>query len=141
MIDAFTKRDLLARLAGRPVLKEVVRRRMRLIRAGHRWKAPCPFHLEKTPSFYVGNWWFVCYGCGAEGNVIDFVQRHDGLSEKEAIQHVALEFGIDIAGLESPSAVMSPRFPTAQRVIGSDRRGFEADLASSVSEFEDLIPF
>ena len=64
---------------------------MRLVRAGHRFKAPCPFHNEKTPSFYVGGWAFVCYGCGAQGDVVDFVMRHDRVTEDEAVAHIAAD--------------------------------------------------
>lgn len=83
--------DLTNHLHGSRPLPPVVGKRLRLIRAGHRYKAPCPFHNEKTASFYVGGWWFVCYGCGAEGDVVDFVMRHDRVSEDEAVAHIAAD--------------------------------------------------
>ena len=48
---------------------------VKLKRAGGEWKACCPFHSEKTPSFtiYGNGRRFMCFGCGAEGDVFDFV--------------------------------------------------------------------
>lgn len=120
-----------AQLEGMPVLVDFVRRAMLLVRAGHRHKAPCPFHNEKTPSFFVGNWWFVCYGCGAEGDIIDFAIRYYGLSERDAVEYVAAHHGIDVptgnGGLCSPSRASVAR--TAH------------DVQLLIDLDDDLIPF
>ncbi|MFN3421032.1 MAG: DNA primase [Armatimonadota bacterium] len=75
---------------------EVVSAYVRLIPAGKNYKALCPFHQEKTPSFYVspekGLWH--CFGCGAGGDVIDFVQRIEGLTFTEAIAKLSRQLGI-----------------------------------------------
>lgn len=86
--------DLRARLP----LSEVVGKRLRLIRAGREFKAPCPFHNEKTPSFYVNDQkgFFHCFGCGAHGDLIGFVMRHDNLSFPEAVELLAAEAGLPV---------------------------------------------
>lgn len=75
---------------------EVVSAYVRLTPSGKNYKALCPFHQEKTPSFYVspekGLWH--CFGCGAGGDVIDFVQRIEGLTFTEAIAKLARQLGI-----------------------------------------------
>ncbi len=75
---------------------EVVGAYVRLLPAGKNYKALCPFHQEKTPSFYVspekGLWH--CFGCGAGGDVIDFVQRIEGLTFTEAIAKLSRQLGI-----------------------------------------------
>lgn len=75
---------------------EVVSAYVRLLPAGKNYKALCPFHQEKTPSFYVspekGLWH--CFGCGAGGDVIDFVQRIEGLTFTEAIAKLSRQLGI-----------------------------------------------
>jgi len=75
---------------------EVVSAYVRLIPAGKNYKALCPFHQEKDPSFYVspdkGVWH--CFGCSAGGDVIDFVQRIEGLTFTEAVAKLARQLGI-----------------------------------------------
>ena len=75
---------------------EVVSSYVRLTPAGKNYKALCPFHQEKTPSFFVspdkGLWH--CFGCGAGGDVIDFVQRIENLTFTEAVAKLARQLGI-----------------------------------------------
>ncbi|MGQ9727010.1 MAG: CHC2 zinc finger domain-containing protein, partial [Candidatus Fervidibacter sp.] len=75
---------------------EVVSAYVRLTPAGKNYKALCPFHQEKTPSFFVspdkGLWH--CFGCGAGGDVIDFVQRIENLTFAEAVAKLARQLGI-----------------------------------------------
>jgi hypothetical protein len=61
---------------------------VRLQKVGSRWRGLCPFHQEKTPSFYVSDEYkrFHCFGCQSKGDLIDFVQKVDGLTTNEAIQ-------------------------------------------------------
>jgi DNA primase len=89
----------LEELRARVPLSDVVGKRLQLRRAGREWKAPCPFHAEKTPSFYVNDQksFFHCFGCGAHGDAVGFLMRHDGLPFPEAVEQVA-----GLAGLEMP---------------------------------------
>lgn len=77
---------------------EVVGRRVALKRAGSNYKGLCPFHNEKTPSFMVSQekQIFTCFGCGATGDVIEFVKRSENLSFPEAVEKLAEELGIKL---------------------------------------------
>ncbi|MDD7718723.1 MAG: DNA primase [Eubacteriaceae bacterium] len=77
---------------------DVVGRTVQLKRAGSNYKGCCPFHNEKTPSFVVSETKqiFTCFGCGATGDVIEFVERHYNLNFGEAIEKIAGEYGITI---------------------------------------------
>lgn len=90
--------QFLEELRARLPLSDVVMKRMRLQRAGREFKAPCPFHNEKTPSFYVNDakGFFHCFGCGAHGDIIGFVMRHDNLSFMEAVESLAGEAGLQV---------------------------------------------
>lgn len=90
------KHQLLSRID----VVDVVGTRVHLKKAGSLYKACCPFHQEKTPSFVVtpARQTYHCFGCGAHGNAIDFLIDHDRLSYPEAIEELALQ-----AGLELPS--------------------------------------
>lgn len=67
-------------------LPQVVGAQVRLQRAGNEWKGCCPFHREKTPSFTIfdGGDRFHCFGCGASGDVLDYVRRLHDVSLVEA---------------------------------------------------------
>jgi DNA primase len=69
-----------------------------LKRAGRSHKGLCPFHTEKTPSFTVtqeGNF-FHCFGCGASGDIYDFLQRIEGLEFPEAVEALARRTGFQL---------------------------------------------
>jgi DNA primase len=89
----------LEEIRARVPLSDIVGRRLRLTRAGREWKAPCPFHAEKTPSFYINDQksFFHCFGCGAHGDSVGFLMRHDGLAFPDAVEQLA-----GLAGLEMP---------------------------------------
>src|SRR5687768_2430665 len=97
-------------LRDRLGLSEVIGRRVKLTRAGREFKACCPFHREKSPSFYVNDdkQFFHCFGCGAHGDVIGFVMRHDNLSFIEAIEALAAQAGMQVPQ-QSPEAVAQAR--------------------------------
>ncbi len=69
-----------------------------LKKAGKEFKARCPFHEERTPSFYVvpEKGFFKCFGCGESGDVFAFLMRQSGLDFVEAIKHVAARSGVEI---------------------------------------------
>ncbi len=86
-------------LRARTPLPGLIGRKTRLARNGRQWKGCCPFHNEKTPSFYVYDDHFHCFGCGAHGDAITFLMRAEGASFPEAVERLAGE-----AGLEVPKA-------------------------------------
>ena len=69
-----------------------------LSKAGSNYKARCPFHSEKTPSFMVSapKQIYHCFGCGAGGNVLSFLMSHEGLAFHEALRLLASKAGIVI---------------------------------------------
>lgn len=77
---------------------DVIGRHVVLKKAGANYKGLCPFHNEKTPSFMVSEakQIFTCFGCGARGDVIEFVQRQQNLDFRGAIEKLAEEYGIDL---------------------------------------------
>ncbi|MDR3242790.1 MAG: DNA primase [Clostridiales Family XIII bacterium] len=78
-------------------IADVVGRQISLKKTGSNHTGLCPFHNEKTPSFVVSEsrQRFTCYGCGASGDVIEFVKRYYNLSFLEAAEMLAKEYGID----------------------------------------------
>jgi DNA primase len=87
-------------LRVRTALSALVGRTVKLQRAGREWKAPCPFHKEKTPSFYVNDekGFYHCFGCGAHGDAIRWLTDARGLPFMEAVKELA-----DAAGMNVPA--------------------------------------
>ena len=69
-----------------------------LKRRGGSYVACCPFHSEKTPSFYVtpSKGIYKCFGCGKAGSAVGFIMEYEHLSYVEALRYLAKKYGIDI---------------------------------------------
>lgn len=76
----------------------VISQRLDLKQAGSSYRALCPFHSEKSPSFFVNPQLqrYRCFGCGAKGDVFEFLQQYEGMSFYESLQHLADEAGIEL---------------------------------------------
>ncbi|MFP4314308.1 MAG: DNA primase [Alphaproteobacteria bacterium] len=85
-------------IRNRLSLSDVIGARIQVTRAGREFKACCPFHKEKTPSFTINDdkQFYHCFGCGAHGNVIDFVMQHDNLPFPEAVELLAGQAGLQM---------------------------------------------
>src|ERR1700722_7918904 len=77
---------------------DVVSSYVPLKRAGTYYRANCPFHKEKTPSFVVspGKQFWHCFGCGKGGDVIAFVMEYENLEFKEALKILAERAGVEL---------------------------------------------
>lgn len=86
--------DLLERID----LAELIGSRVTLKKAGASYKARCPFHDEKTPSFNVrpDKGFYHCFGCGAHGDAISFLREFDGLGFTEAVEELARRAGLEV---------------------------------------------
>ncbi|MBT4123814.1 MAG: DNA primase [Candidatus Pacebacteria bacterium] len=77
---------------------QIVGERLKLQRSGSSYKAPCPFHSEKTPSFFVSDQLqrYRCFGCSETGDALDFLQKYDAMSFGEALKYLADKAGIQL---------------------------------------------
>lgn len=73
--------------------------------------ACCPFHNDRHPSLKLNEDYFFCFGCGAKGDVIDFVARLFDLSSYEAAQKLAADFGISTEQGQAMAATYKPKHP------------------------------
>lgn len=100
--------SFLDELRARTPLAAVVGRRVKLARSGRQMKGCCPFHNEKTPSFYVYEDGYHCFGCGAHGDAISFVIQSEGAGFMEAVERLAAEAGLEVPK-PSPEAAEAER--------------------------------
>ena len=84
----------------------LVSRYVELKKAGREFKGRCPFHQEKTPSFYVvpEKRFYFCHGCRASGDAVSFVQRYLGKTFLDAVRDLAREVGVDLEAAQDPGA-------------------------------------
>jgi DNA primase len=85
-------------LVGRTDIVELIGARVPLKKSGREFKACCPFHDEKSPSFWVSpdKQFYHCFGCGAHGTALGFLMNYDRLSFPEAIEELASRAGVEI---------------------------------------------
>lgn len=88
----------MARIKDSADVVEIVGRYIQLRRAGNTWKACCPFHNEKTPSFSVNpaRQTFKCFGCGVGGDAVKFIMMFENLDYPTALRRVADMNGIPV---------------------------------------------
>jgi len=90
--------DVVDEVRARADIVEVIGEHVALKRAGKDFKARCPFHEERTPSFYVvpSKGFYKCFGCGESGDVFTFLMKRLGLSFLDAVRLVAQRAGVEI---------------------------------------------
>ncbi len=90
--------EFIDNLLSRVDVVDIINQRVPLRRAGHEYKACCPFHDEKTPSFTVSpnKQFYHCFGCGAHGTALGFLMEYDRLSFPEAVEELATSVGLEM---------------------------------------------
>src|SRR3954462_5938679 len=85
-------------LIARADIVEVIGSRVTLKKAGREYKACCPFHNEKSASFWVSpkKQFYHCFGCGAHGTVLRFLMEHDHMPFPEAVEELATRLGLEV---------------------------------------------
>ena len=119
-------RKFIQDLQDRIVLSDIIGKRVKITRAGRdEYKACCPFHDEKTPSFTLNNQkgFYHCFGCGAHGDAISFLQDNDNLSFMEAVEQLAA-----MVGMEVPK-------PTKEDQVRFEKQKTLYDLMDAVTSF------
>lgn len=103
-------KDSLETLKQRIDLVEVMSAHVDFKKSGSAYKALCPFHDEKTPSFMIqkGDSHYHCFGCGAHGDAIQFLMSHQKMSFIEAVESLAQRFHVHLEKLEDKEEQKGP---------------------------------
>jgi DNA primase len=116
---------------ARADIVEIVGEQVPLKRAGKDFRALCPFHHEKTPSFYVvpGKGFYKCFGCGESGDVFTFLMKRSGVSFHEAVRELAGRVGVEVPDPRSGRETEEPHRALYEALAFADdfyRRGLQA---------------
>ncbi|MEO6091840.1 MAG: DNA primase [Novosphingobium sp.] len=118
-------------LRARITLSGVIGRTTRLTRAGNEFKACCPFHNEKTPSFTVNDekGFYHCFGCGAHGDAIRWLTDQRGLGFMDAVKELAALASMELPEPDPRAAQAAERRETLHDVMAAAQAWFVANLA------------
>ena len=130
--------DFIDDLIARADVVEVIGKRIQLKKAGREFKACCPFHDEKTPSFTVspGKGFYHCFGCGAHGTAIGFLMEYEHMSFVEAIESLANIMGVEVPRDESDRPAR--RYDELFSLMRSVERHWQACLKDNASAVDYL---
>ncbi len=110
-------------LIARTDIVEVIGTRVQLKKAGREFRACCPFHNEKTPSFWVSpdKQFYHCFGCGAHGTVLRFLMEYDRMAFPEAVEELATRLSLEVpheggTGSAGPRRADEPLYELMGRV-------------------------
>lgn len=120
-------------LRARTTLSALIGRTVKLQRAGREWKACCPFHKEKTPSFYVNDeksFWH-CFGCGVHGDAIRWLTDARGLPFMDAVKELADAAGMEVPAADPRTQERAERATGLYDVMAAAQRWFEEQLVGS----------
>ncbi|MDJ0710047.1 MAG: DNA primase [Woeseiaceae bacterium] len=128
--------DFIDDLIARADIVEVIGRRVQLKKAGREFKACCPFHDEKTPSFTVvpSKGFYHCFGCGAHGTALGFLMEYDHMSFVEAVESLANMMGVDVPRSESDKPAR--RYDELFSLLDSVSRHWQTCLKESPQAIE-----
>ena len=117
-------------LRMRTTLSAVIGRTLRLTKAGREFKACCPFHNEKTPSFYVNDekGFYHCFGCEAHGDAIRWLTDQRGLPFMDAVKELAAEAGMEVPAPDPRAAQRAEKRASLHDVTAAAQAWFEGNL-------------
>jgi len=118
-------------LRARTLLSAIISPSVKLVRAGREWKACCPFHNEKTPSFTINDekGFYHCFGCGAHGDAIRFLTDARGLPFMDAVKELAGKAGLEVPAPDPKARERAERTSTLTDVMASCQKWFAEQLA------------
>lgn len=117
-------------LRARTLLSAVISPSVKLIRAGREWKACCPFHNEKTPSFTINDekGFYHCFGCGAHGDAIRFLTDARGLPFMDAVKELAGKAGLEVPAPDPKARERAERTSDLTDVMAACQKWFAEQL-------------
>ncbi|WBH17159.1 DNA primase [Sphingomonas radiodurans] len=117
-------------LRARTSLSALIGRTTKLTKAGREHKGCCPFHNEKTPSFYVNDdkGFYHCFGCSAHGDAIRWMTDQRGLPFMDAVKELAQAAGMEVPALDKKSAERAEKAQSLHDVMAAAAEWFCTQL-------------
>jgi len=128
--------SFLEEIKARLPVSDVVRRRVKLTKAGREWKGLSPFNSEKTPSFTVNDQkgFYHCFSSSNHGNIFDFVMATEGLSFPEAVERLASDAGLPMPVMTRESEEQEQKRAGLHELIEAACLFFEKQLLERIGQ-------
>lgn len=119
-------------LRARTTLSALIGRTTKIQKAGREWKACCPFHNEKTPSFTINDekGFYHCFGCGAHGDAIRWMADQLGMDFMDAVKELAAGAGMDVPAPDPRAAKQAEERASLIDVTSAAQQWFVDNLGS-----------
>ncbi|MDD5774154.1 MAG: DNA primase [bacterium] len=129
----FISEEIIDKIRERNNIADVISEYVSLKRNGANFKALCPFHAEKTPSFVVNTQKqiFHCFGCGVGGNVFSFLMKRENIEFPDAVKILAERAGIEIVSSEKHDAKKEEEKKGLLRLIDEAGEYYHKNLLNS----------
>ncbi|MGH1398166.1 MAG: DNA primase [Alphaproteobacteria bacterium] len=129
-------------IRNRLTLSDIIGRRISVKRAGREFKACCPFHNEKSPSFTINDdkQFYHCFGCGAHGDVIGFVMQHDNLDFINAVEMLSADAGLQMPKPDPQAAKRAEKEKSLYDLMDEATKFFAAQLTNPANtDIQDYL--
>ncbi|WAM34511.1 CHC2 zinc finger domain-containing protein [Caldicellulosiruptor morganii] len=125
--------EIVKEIKSKVDIVDYIGRYLTLQKEGSSYKAVCPFHPDKNPSFYIkpSEQFFKCFGCDNKGDVITFAMKYHSLEFKEAVEMLAKEIGISVDDKKSENNLQKQQEPVEQIITYVERCQVNSSLAKS----------
>lgn len=127
--------DVTEQIKDRLNVVEVLGEYLKLEKAGSNYKALCPFHNEKTPSFMVNpeqNFWY-CFGCQKGGDIFTFVQEMEGLEFRDTLERLAEKSGVEIPKFQAYNKEEKSQKQKIYEILEAATRFYQVQLERSAN--------
>ncbi len=133
---SYMNRTAVEEIKARIPIEELIGSYIKIEKSGRALKARCPFHNEKTPSFFISpeRGGYYCFGCGAKGDIFSFVEQFEGLDFKGALKVLAEKAGVPLVFEKKSDSERDKLF----EVMEITARYFQDNLKNSKQALEYL---
>lgn len=120
---------------------DVISSYLKLEKSGGNYKAPCPFHNEKTPSFFVSpvRGSYYCFGCGAKGDIFTFVEQFEGLDFRGALKVLAERAGVELEPYRGENQEEKTEKERLYELMEAATRFYESELQKNKEASEYVV--
>ena len=113
--------EIIAEIVAKADIVKIIGKHVELIRSGNDFKGCCPFHGEKTPSFFISpkKGLYNCFGCGVSGNALTFLKDYEGMTAGEALKELSRQTGIGLPNQDNETKLLKVPYKNEKKPFNS----------------------